>query len=138
MHINLSEEALEIGLAVMLRDLLVQNMEEHPHKWIDFRKLNISIGLEVFDVDVALTLQFADNTLTIQAGITDRPQLHITTDSETIMNLSNQKIKWRLPWYFDETGSEILRAMRDNRLKVKGMVAHLPSLIRFSRVMSVH
>jgi len=138
MHINLSEEASDIGLAVMLQDLLVQNMDQHPHKLIDFKKLNISIGLEVSDVDIALTLTFADNTLTIRPGISDRPQLRITTDAETVMALSNQKMRWGLPWYFDETGRKIWSAMKGNRLKVKGMIAHFPSLIRFSRVMSVH
>jgi len=54
------------------------------------------------------------------------------------MNLSNQKIKWGLPYYFDETGREIMVAMKSKQLKVKGMVTHFPSLIRFSRVMSVH
>jgi len=138
MRIHLSEEASETGLAVMLQDLLVQNMDQHPHKLIDFKKLNISIGLEVSDADIALTLTFKDNTLTIRPGIADRPQLCITTDAETVMALSNQKMRWGLPWYFDETGRGIWSAMKDNRLKVKGMMAHFPSLIRFSRVMSVH
>jgi len=138
MRIEVSEAAMETGLAVMLRDLITQNMDQHPHKLTDFRKLNLSIGLEVIDVDIALTLTFANNNLTIHSSILDRPQLHITTDSETVMALSNQKIKWGLPWYFDETGREIRTAMKDRRLKVRGMAAHFPSLIRFSRVMSVH
>ena len=138
MKINLSEGAQEIGLAVMLQDLIVQNIEQNPPKLTDFRKLNISIGLEVSDVEIKLTLEFADSTLTIQPGIKNQPKLNITADSATIMNLSNQKIKWGLPYYFDETGREIMAAMHSGRLKVKGMVAHFPSLIRFSRVMSVH
>jgi len=138
MEINLSEGASEIGLAVMLRDLIVQNLEQNPHKMTDFEKLNISIGLAVFDVEIKLTLEFANNTLTIHPGTRNRPKLNITTDSATIMNLSNQKIKWGLPYYFDETGREIMRAMKSKQLEVKGMVTHFPSLIRFSRVMSVH
>ena len=138
MHIDVSETAMETGLAVMLRDLISQNMDQHPHKLIDFRKLNLSIGLEVIDVDIALTLEFAHNTLTIHSGILDRPPLYIATDSQTVMALSNQKIKWGLPWYFDETGREIRTAMKQKRLRVQGMVAHFPSLVRFSRVMSVH
>jgi hypothetical protein len=138
MQINLSEGAPEIGLAVMLRDLLVQNIEQHPHKMTDFKKLNISIGLEVSDAEITLTLEFANNRLTIQPGIINQPKLNITADSATIMNLSNQKMKWGLPYYFDETGKEIMAAMKSKRLTVRGMVTHFPSLIRFSRVMSVH
>ena len=138
MKIHLAEGAEEMGLAVMLQDLIVQNVEQNPHKLTDFKKLNIAIGLEVSDVEIILTLEFKDNTLTIQPGIKNLPALNITADSGTIMNLSNQKIKWGLPYYFDETGKEILAAMKSGRLKVKGMIFHLPSLIRFSRVMSVH
>jgi hypothetical protein len=138
MEIQLAEGAREIGLAVMLQDLMIQNIEQNPHKLTDFKKLDIRIGLEVFDAEIKLTLEFADNTLTIHPGIQKQPELYLTADSEAIMNLSNQKIKWGLPYYFDETGREILAAMRSGRLKAKGMMAHFPSLIRFARVMSVH
>jgi hypothetical protein len=76
--------------------------------------------------------------LTIHPNIQKPPQLNIRADSETLMNLSNQKIKWGLPYYFDETGRDIMAAMKTGRLSVKGMISHFPSLIRFSRVMSVH
>ena len=137
MEIHLAEGAKEVGLAVMLQELIVQNIEQNPHKLIDFKNLNISIGLNVSDAEIRLTLEFSNRALTIQPGIKGQPKLNITADSGTIMNLSNQKIKWGLPYYFDDTGREILAAMRSRRLKVKGMVAHFPSLIRFSRVMSV-
>ena len=137
MEVKLADGAKEIGLAIMLQDLIVQNIEQNPHKLIDFKKLDLSIGLDVSDVDIKLTLAFSNSTLTIQPDILGEPELNITADSGTIMNLSNQKIKWGLPYYFDDTGREILAAMRSRRLKVKGMVAHFPSLIRFSRVMSV-
>ena len=138
MKINLADGAEEIGLAIMLQDLIVQNIEQNPHKLNDFKKLNIVIGLEVSDVDIKLTLEFSNCTLTIQPGIKGQPELNITADSATVMNLSNQKIKWGLPYYFDETGREIMAAMRSRRLRVTGMISHFASLIRFSRVMSVH
>ena len=138
MEINLVDGAEEIGLAIMLQDLIVQNIEQNPHKLTDFKKLEISIGLDVSDVDIRLTLSFSGRALTIQPGIKGQPGLNITADSATVMNLSNQKIKWGLPYYFDETGREIIAAMRSRRLKVAGMIRHFVSLIRFSRVMSVH
>jgi len=136
--IRLADGAQEIGLAVMLKDLIVQNLEEHPHKRSDFSRLDISIGLEVSDAEIELTLVFSKGALIIHDGIKADADLHIFADSGTIMNLSNQRIKWGLPHYFDETGKEILQAMKSGRLKVKGMLLHFASLIRFSRVMSVH
>jgi hypothetical protein len=136
--INLVEGAEEIGLAVMLQDLLTQNIEQHPHKLPDFKKLNIPIGLIVADVAIKLTLEFSGGALIIHPGIKDQPGLRITADSNTIMNLSNQRIRWGLPYYFDQTGKEIMAAMKSGRLKIKGMVKHFPSLVRLSRIMSVH
>ncbi|MGB5746845.1 MAG: hypothetical protein WBM69_07685 [Desulfobacterales bacterium] len=137
-QVDIAEGAEEIGLAVMLRDLLIQNLEQNPHKISDFSKLNIPIGLHVFDVEIKLTLDFSNESLTIINGVTGQGGLNITADSGTLMNLSNQRIKWGLPYYFDETGKEILAAMKSGRLKVKGMLRYFPTLIRFSRVMSVH
>jgi alanine-alpha-ketoisovalerate/valine-pyruvate aminotransferase len=138
MEIQLADGAEEIGLAVMLQDLIIQNIEQNPHKSTDFKKLDILIGLEVYDVEIRLTLEFLNSRLTIHPGISGQPMISIYADSETIMNLSNQKIRWGLPYYFDETGKEVIAAMKSGRLKVKGMFTHFPSLIRFSRVMSVH
>jgi hypothetical protein len=138
MEIQLAEGVEEMGLAVMLQDLIIQNIEQNPHKSTDFKKLDILIGLEVYDAEIKLTLEFSNRRLIIHPGISGQPKISIYADSETIMNLSNQKIRWGLPYYFDETGREIIAAMKSGRLKVKGMVTHFPSLIRFSRVMSVH
>ena len=137
-QIKVAEGAVGIGLAVMLRDLLTQNLEQNPHKLLDFYNLNIPGGLNVSDAQIKLTLEFSRGSLTIHEGIKDNSGLNITADSGTIMNLSNQRIKWGLPYYFDETGKEIMAAMKSGRLKVKGMIRHFPTLIRFSRVMSIH
>ena len=137
--IRLAPAAEQVGLAVMLKDLISQNLEQHPRKLTDFKKLDIRIGLAVTDADIDLTLDFkAGDVMTICAGIEGRPELHIAAEAGIIIALSNQRIKWGLPYYFDETGHEIISAIRSGRLKIKGMITHLPSLIRLSRVMSVH
>ena len=137
-RIELTEGAEEVGLAAMLRDLLVQNLEQNPHKISDFVKLNLPIGLHVTDVEIKLTLDFSGGSLTIVNGLAGNEGLEISADSGTIMNLSNQRIRWGLPYYFDETGKEIMAAMKSGRLKVKRMLRYFPALLRFSRVMSVH
>ena len=137
-QIKFAEGAEEIGLAVMLRQLLTQNLAQNPHKISDFEKLNIPIGLHVPDAEIKLTLDFAHGGLTIFNGLTGSEGLSITADSGTLMNLSNQRMKWGLPYYFDETGMEIMAAMKTGRLKVKGMIRYFATLIRFSRLMSVH
>lgn len=137
-RIELAEGAEQIGLAVMLKDLLLQNLADHPRKVADFKKLNIPIGLTVSDADLALTMEFDDTGLTIHPGIRGTPGLNISAVAETVMDLSNVKIKWGLPHYFDEPGQAVLTAMRHGTLRIKGMLTHFPSLVRLSRVMSVH
>lgn len=137
-NIHLAPGAKEIGLAVMLKDLITQNLEQNPHKINDFVKLNIAVGLVVTDVHIEMTMAFSNRTLTVHSGISDNSGIVIRTEADIVMAMSNVKIKFGLPYYFDETGSEILQAMQQRRLKIKGMLSHLPSLIRLSRVMSIH
>ena len=122
----------------MLKDLIEQNLAQNPHKMRDFRKMNISIGLTVTDADITITMVFGHGTLTVHPGLVGRPGLQIASEAETILNLSNVKLKWGLPYYFDEAGQEIIAALKAKRLKIKGMLTHFISLVRLSRVMSVH
>jgi len=134
----LGKGAQDLGLAVMLKDLLLQNLEQNPHKKEDFKKLNIDIGLTVPDAEISLTMSFRNGALTIYPAIKGKPGLSITSVSDVVMGLSNVKIKGGMPYYFDAAGREILKAMFSGGLKMKGMFTHFPSLIRLSRVMSVH
>jgi len=129
--------AEEFGLAEMLKDLIGKNLAAHPEKVSDFNKLAIRIGLSVQDADVVITLNFNRGHLIIQAGLQDPVHIRISADSDIIMALSNQAIKWGLSYYFDATGKEIRAAMKSGRLRTQDMVLHLPGLIRFSRIMSV-
>ena len=136
-HIRLAPAAEQIGLALMLKDLLEQNLEQNPHKIRPFKKLNMEIGLKVDDADVSLTMAFSHGTLTIRPGIGVRPGLLITAEADVVMALSNVRIRWGFPYYFDEEGREVLKAMQSGRIKIRGMLIHFLSLIRLSNVMSV-
>jgi hypothetical protein len=135
--IELAEGAEALGLPEMLKDLIGQNLDQHPAKISDFIKLKIHIGLIIQDAEIRMTLGFNKGILTLYSGILDHVQITVETEADIVMALSNQTIKWGLPYYFDETGREIFSAITSGRLKVKGMIPHFPSMIRFSRVMSV-
>ena len=136
-EILLADGAETLGLPDMLKELIGQNLAEHPGRVADFLRLHIRIGLEVTDADIAITLAFGNGRLTIYPGLKKPVHIFVEAGSDIIMALSNQTIKWGLPYYFDATGREILAAMKTGRLKAGGMLLHLPSMIRFSRVMSV-
>lgn len=136
--ISLADGAEGTGLPDMLQDLIAQNLEQHPQKIADFHKLNIQIGLVIKDADTAVTLAFARGRLTIYPELREDAQIIVETESEIVMALSNQTIKWGLPYYFDDTGREIMQAIKTGRLKIKGMLLHFSSMVCFSRVMSIH
>jgi hypothetical protein len=135
--IELAEGAEALGLPAMLKDLIGQNLDQNPKKLLDFVKLNIRIGLIIYDADIRMTLGFNKGVLTLYPDIQDRVQIMVEAEADIIMALSNQTIKWGLPYYFDDTGREIFSAIKTGRLKVKGLISHFPSMMRFSRIMSV-
>ncbi|MBI5585416.1 MAG: hypothetical protein HY892_16520 [Deltaproteobacteria bacterium] len=137
-ELQLAPGAEEIGLALMLRDLLTQNFEQHPEKIRDFRQLRLQVGLMVADAEVAVTLEFNRGTLKIHPGILTGCQLQITSEADLVLALSNVRVKWGLPYYFDGPGKEVLEAIKSRRIRIKGMVRNFYGLIRLSRILSVH
>ncbi len=137
-NIILSREAEEIGLAVMLKELLDQNLAQSPHKLDDFRRLNMGFALIVTDAELELTMVFQDGTLTIHGGSHPEARVHIAIESGMVLAMSNLRIKNGLPYYFDETGREVLTAIFTRKLRIRGMLRHFPSMVRLSRVLSIH
>ena len=87
--ILLAPGAEENGLAVMLSDLVRQNLEAKPHKRADFDALEGSIAIVAEDAEVALTLRFSGGTLTIFDGIVGIPDVALRASSDVIIALSN-------------------------------------------------
>jgi len=137
-NIVLAGEAKDLGLAVMLKDLLDQNLVQNPHKLHDFRQLNIGFALIVTDAELELTMVFKGGNLTIHAGVHPRAKVQIAIETEMVLAMSNLQIKNGLPYYFDETGREVLKAIFTRKLKIRGLLRHFPSMVRLSRVLSIH
>ncbi len=134
--VQLAAGAEETPLAVMLAELLKQNLEEKPERAKDFNALGISVGIEATDADAQITLQFQNGRLTVHSGFVN-PGLVISTDSVTLLGLSNMNIKFGMPWYFDETGLEVVKKLLKRELKIKGLLLHPLALTRLTKVMSV-
>jgi len=122
----------------MLQDLISQNLEQNPHKLTDFKRLNMGFGLTVTDAEVEMTMAFADGVLTLYPGIHKSDRVLIALETEMVMAMSNRQIKGGMPYYFDETGLEVLKAILSRRIGSKGMFAHFSSMVRLTRVLSVN
>jgi SCP-2 sterol transfer family len=151
LDIALAPGAEANGFAVMLSDLVRQNLETNPHKQRDFKALDGVVAIVADDAEVALTLAFDRGALRVYSGVVGVPDVVIHGSSDTILALSNLRLSRGLPLppRGDEEGRKILRevvfAMRSGALRTEasggpvfGLVRRLPLLLRLTRVMSVH
>jgi hypothetical protein len=144
--IELAPGAEENGLAMMLADLVRQNLDAKPHKRPDFDALDGTISIVADDADVALTLRFDAGRLTIHDGIVGIPDVTIRGPSETILAMSNlplsRRIKLPVPSRSDKEANKALRGMmsaiREGKLHMYGAAFHIPLMMRLTRVMSVN
>jgi hypothetical protein len=145
--VQLAPNAEENGLAIMLADLVRQNLEAKPQKKRDFAALAGRVAIVADDIDVALTLRFErGGKLTIYDGIEGIPDVTIRGPSEAILALSNLPLFTRLglpiPNRRDHAAVDAVRtvigAMRAGTLHAYGMPLHLPLVMKLTRVMSVN
>jgi hypothetical protein len=125
------------GLANMLGTLLAQNVERHPEKYRDFRRVNAAIVFHITDLGSAVTLSFDGDRCTVHEGTVGRPRVLLRTDSATLMGMSQVRIgPLGLPNYVDPAGRAVLQAMASGRLRIQG-IRHLITLNRVTRLFSV-
>jgi hypothetical protein len=135
--VSLGPGAEEVPLAGMLADLLKPNLEK-PEKRKDFEKLKARVLLHAEDAEAKVTLDFDRGKLIVYGGEAGKPDIAITTDSNTLLELANLKIKFGLPWYFDETGMGVVKKLLRRELKIKGLITRLPALTRLTKIMSLN
>src|SRR5450432_4298392 len=129
MDIALAPGADANGLAVMLSELVRQNLESNPHKMPDFEALSGVVAIVAADADVALTLCFDRGDLRIHDGVVGVPDVVIHGTSDTIMALSNMpltKSGLPIPKRGDKAGRElvlsVLRAAWNRSFRIQGML----------------
>lgn len=145
--VELAPGAEDNGLAVMLADLVRQNLEAKPQKLGDFTALGGTVSIVADDADVVLTLRFEKGgKLRIYDGIVGIPDVTIRGPSDAILALSNMPLATRLglpiPNPRDEqavkTVRELFGLMAEGKLHVYGMLLHLPLVMKLTRVMSIN
>jgi hypothetical protein len=145
-NIRLAAGADENGLAVMLTDLLRQNLESKPHKLRDLQAMTGRIAILAEDAEVAMTLRFDHGDLVVYDGVVGIPDVTVRASSDVILALSNIPLTGRLalpvPALRDREGRKVMRevfaAMRNGTMKVVGGGYHAPLMLHLTRIMSVN
>jgi hypothetical protein len=130
-------EARELGLPVMLADLIRQNIEKSPDKMKRFESLDAKILIEIPDIQISSGLEFHGGRLTLSKDLSGKPDLHILADSTTILDLTLLKIKLGLPYFFDKNGFRVLRKILNGEIIIKGLLKNFSALIHLTKVMSI-
>ena len=135
--IFLDEGARDVGLAEMMFNLIHQNLEQNPQKIKSFNSLDAKVMIEARDIQIIIGLEFKQGKLTISKDSSFKPDLHIITDSATILALCLLKIKFGLPYFFDTNGFRVFKKLLTRKLIIKGLLSHFPALVKLTKVFSV-
>jgi hypothetical protein len=124
------------GLAAMLGALIEGNVAARP----ELEKLlsrPATYSVVAPDADVAVSIRLAGGRVTVRNGVVGRPDVMVTTDSQTLMGLSSVPLKFGLPNVMTKAGREVNRKLLEGRLKVKGLLLHPVKLGRLNKLLSV-
>ena len=130
-------EARELGLSVMLADLIRQNIEKRPEKIKPFESLEAKVLIEIPDIQTSAGLEFQRGRLILSKDLSGKPDLHILTDSTTLLDLSLLKIILGLPYFFDKNGFKVLKKVLSGEIVIKGLFKNFPVLINLTKVISI-
>ena len=133
----IDNRAEEVPFSFIIADLLSGNLQQKPKKMATFNKMFGEVALNLPDIEAAVTLIFAGGRLRIEPGILGKPDLIINSSSENIISLNAINIKFGLPYYFDESGRNVLKQLLNGNLKIQGLFTHPILLTRFTKIMSV-
>lgn len=139
-RVDIDASAEQNGLAQMVAGLILQNLLEHPSKRADFARLRGKVAIVAEDADVAMTLAFKGNMVTVSDGIAGVPELTVRARSEDIVQLSMLELIPRLglPNPLGTAAREIFQKSQAGHVRVYGALLHLPTLLRLSRLLSVN
>jgi hypothetical protein len=138
-RIELAPGAENNGLAAMLSDLILQNLNDKPQKRDDFAKLRGRVAIVAEDAGVSLTLVFEGNMLTLHDGIVGVPDVTVRANSDDIVQMSLMELtRWGLPNPRGEATRAVVQKSKRGEIRVFGALLHWPLVMRFTRLMSIH
>jgi hypothetical protein len=138
-RIELDTAAENNGLAQMVAGLILQNLQEHPSKRADFARLSGRVAIVAEDAEVAMTLYFEGNMLTVYDGIAGIPDVTVRACGEDIVQLSLLPLtRLGLPDLRGEAGRALLHKTHNGQVRVHGALLHIPLVLRFTRLLSVN
>ncbi|MCA9601942.1 MAG: SCP2 sterol-binding domain-containing protein [Polyangiales bacterium] len=138
--VELAPGADQNGFAVMISELVKQNVIDHPEKARDLARLRGRVAIVVEDARVAITLDCRGAGVDVHNGIVGIPDLTIRASSDEITRMSLIELLPRvgLPDPRGPVTREIAKASREGKIRVFGALANAPTMLRLTRLLSVN
>jgi hypothetical protein len=137
--IEVEAAAEEAGLGPMLADLIRQNLAQHPDRRGDFEQLRGKVAITAVDAEVTVTLDFFGGGLLVRGGAQGGPDLTISTDSLTLLELTNAQLRMGLPDPASPSGRAVLGKLVSRKLRIsgRGLVLKPRLLASLTKLLSV-
>ena len=131
-------EAAATSLAQLMGGLIDANLRAKPSRQAGFKAMEGRVGIEVRDIDEAVTLDFRSGRLVVYNGLRANRRLTVSAASDTVMQLSRLRLgPWGLPDLRDETVREIGLKLLTGQLSIGGLPLAAPLLNQLGRLLSV-
>ena len=124
------------GLGGMLADLVRANLAAHPERAKLLSGVTGTININAEDAGVEVGLEFAAGRFNVFAKPFRRAGLQITTDADTLMDLTTVPLWLGQPDVRTASGRTVVRKMLRRDLRIKGGLAHPILLGRLQRLLS--
>jgi len=136
-YVRIAKGSEDCAMAGMLSNLLETNILQCPVKESIFRALNTVVAIHIEDIEVSITMDFRYGRLVLHEGVVKPPKITIRTEPGYVLDLSNMRMRFGLPNFFDDQGKEIMKNMMDGKIRMFTMPWNLMDIVRLTRVMSV-
>jgi hypothetical protein len=139
-EVELGTGADQNGFALMISELIRQNVADRPDKRGPLSRLRGRVAIVIEDVGVSVTLDCRRETILVEDGIVGVPDVTIRASSDHITKMSLVELVPRLgiPDPRGPVAKEIAQAQKDGAIQVFGGLANPLAVLRLTRILSVN
>ncbi|HEX2030546.1 MAG TPA: hypothetical protein VHL78_03980 [Actinomycetota bacterium] len=123
------------GLAAMLGGLIEANVAAHPERRALLRPATVHVVAP--DADTSVSIRLRAGEVIVANGARGRPDVVVSADSETLIELSSVPLRLGFPDATTRAGRAIARKLLRRELRVKGLVTSPDVVARLNRLLSV-